>query len=261
MQVVGIGRVIFWSGGSLWIGKALAPGELHSHHATQVSVGLTGRVQFKSKDAEPWASYEAVIIPPDLPHAFQAPGQTIAHVFCEPESALGRALLKHGGGKEIKGIAKSELGSHAKSLHHAYAREFADQELEYLALELLFSMAGNIHATPADQRVLKATAFIANRLAEPLTLENVAEHVGLSSSRFRHLFVAETGISFRAYVLWARLNRALELGFGGTSWTAAAHAANFADSAHLSRTTRRIYGIAPSALLAIGGVGSHLQSA
>ena len=70
----------------------------------------------------------------------------------------------------------------------------------------------------------------------------------LSEGRFRHLFVQETGVAFRPYVLWTRLNRALELGFGGTSWTDAAHATNFADSAHLTRTCRRMYGLNPSSI-------------
>ena len=32
----------------------------------------------------------------------------------------------------------------------------------------------------------------------------------MSASRFRHLFVAETGSSFRAYLLWLRVNLAIE---------------------------------------------------
>jgi AraC-like DNA-binding protein len=35
----------------------------------------------------------------------------------------------------------------------------------------------------------------------------------------------------------------------GSSWTEAAQQAGFADSAHLSRTCRRMFGIAPSMLL------------
>jgi AraC family transcriptional regulator len=42
------------------------------------------------------------------------------------------------------------------------------------------------------------------------------------------------------------LNRALSIGFSGGSWTEAAHAANFADSAHLTRTCRRMFGLAPT---------------
>jgi AraC-like DNA-binding protein len=36
---------------------------------------------------------------------------------------------------------------------------------------------------------------------------------------------------------------------GGQSWTAAAQEAGFADSAHLSRTCRRMFGIAPVTLI------------
>ena len=71
----------------------------------------------------------------------------------------------------------------------------------------------------------------------------------LSPGRFRHLFVAHTGTSFRAYVLWTRLNVAIQFAMVGRSWTEAAHAAGFADSAHLTRTFRRMFGINPAALV------------
>jgi AraC-like DNA-binding protein len=34
----------------------------------------------------------------------------------------------------------------------------------------------------------------------------------------------------------------------GESWTRAAYAANFADSAHLSRTFKRMFGVVPASL-------------
>jgi AraC family transcriptional regulator len=36
---------------------------------------------------------------------------------------------------------------------------------------------------------------------------------------------------------------------GGTSWTDAAHHRKFTDSAHLSRTCRRMFGLAPTILI------------
>lgn len=90
--------------------------------------------------------------------------------------------------------------------------------------------------------------WIYAHIDEPLTLSAAANHIHLSESRLRHLFVAETGVAFRPFVLWARVKRAIELGFSCTSWTDAAMGANFADQAHLTRTCRRMFGIVPSAL-------------
>lgn len=44
-------------------------------------------------------------------------------------------------------------------------------------------------------------------------------------------------------------NVAIEASMAGRSWTAAAHEAGFADSAHLTRTFRRMFGIGPTALV------------
>lgn len=248
MQIAGIGRIIFWSGGSLWIGQSLAPSELHAHHAIQVCVGLASSPQFRTDDSAPWTSYRAAVIPPDLPHTYQAPGMMVAHLFCEPESALGRGLLAEFGRERIAGVLWAKIDPFAQALRSAFDAGADDEELEAIALDTLQELSGHEPAGEIDQRIRRATEFIGLHLDESLSLENVAHHVGLSPGRFRHLFVVETGISFRAYVLWLRIQRAIELGFGSGSWTAAAHATNFADSAHLSRTMRRMYGFAPTAL-------------
>ena len=86
-------------------------------------------------------------------------------------------------------------------------------------------------------------------LALPLRLKDVADRVHLSPGRFRHLFVAQTGTSFRAWLLWARAAAAIEAAAGGLSWTDAAQGAGFADAAHFTRTCRRTFGIAPSMLV------------
>jgi hypothetical protein len=53
-----------------------------------------------------------------------------------------------------------------------------------------------------------------------------------------HLFVAQTGVSFRAPIC-SRVETAVGAAMNGQSWTAAAQAAGFADPAHLGRTCRR----------------------
>ncbi|MFO0615927.1 MAG: AraC family transcriptional regulator [Polyangiaceae bacterium] len=92
-------------------------------------------------------------------------------------------------------------------------------------------------------------AWTSARLDRPLSLGDVAQAIGLSEGRTRHLFVEQTGLSFRTFVLWLRLVRAVEMFSVGASLTDAAHGAGFADSAHLSRTFRRMFGIAAASLV------------
>ena len=99
-----------------------------------------------------------------------------------------------------------------------------------------------------DPRIARALDWIRSHLGGPITLGQVASVAHLSPGRFRHLFVAQTGISFRAYVLWARVSTAMVAAMAGQSWTTAAQNAGFADSAHFTRTCRRMFGISPTML-------------
>jgi AraC-like DNA-binding protein len=61
--------------------------------------------------------------------------------------------------------------------------------------------------------------------------------------------VEQTGTALRPYVLWRRFLRAWSLVREGASLSTAAHEAGFADAAHLTRTSQKMFGFAPSALL------------
>jgi AraC-like DNA-binding protein len=76
----------------------------------------------------------------------------------------------------------------------------------------------------------------------------VAAAVGVSVSRLTHLFTEQVGIPLRRYVLWLRLRMAITEVLGGADLTDAAHSAGFADSAHLTRTCRDMFGLPPSVL-------------
>lgn len=72
---------------------------------------------------------------------------------------------------------------------------------------------------------------------------SIAQDLGLSESRFLHLFKAEMNIAWRPYLLWRRLLCAVNSLQKGRSATEAAHIAGFSDSAHLSRTFRNNFGM------------------
>lgn len=53
-------------------------------------------------------------------------------------------------------------------------------------------------------------------------------------------------VPYSVWRRWLRLQHALAAVQAGASLTAAAHAAGFADSAHLTRSCRAMFGITPS---------------
>jgi AraC-like DNA-binding protein len=234
----------------------------HSHHAIQLCLPLDGTAQFQTGGDAQWVTYFGALISPDVAHAFQAPGHVVANLLFEPESMLGRSLLSKYHHQPITPLTAAQVAAFVGPLRDAYFNGADDLTLSALAQRTIAAFAGvTIERTAIDHRITEAIREIRNRIDEPIVLSKLAHQFGLSPGRFRHLFVEETGVSLRAFVLWERLNRALSLGFSGGSWTEAAHAANFADSAHLSRTSRRMFGFAPTKARHEGPEVSHRQSA
>jgi len=100
-----------------------------------------------------------------------------------------------------------------------------------------------------DTRVTKVLNEIRNSDELRITLEDAAAMAFLSPSRFAHLFKHQMGLPFRKYMLWRKLTRAM-VSIGSERTIAdAAHAADFADAAHLTRTFYQMVGMAPSALM------------
>jgi hypothetical protein len=54
MDIAGIGRVVFWEGGSLWLGLVTGVVQRHSHHAIQICLPLEGTAQFQTEPEGDW---------------------------------------------------------------------------------------------------------------------------------------------------------------------------------------------------------------
>ncbi len=248
MKLKGTGRIIFWPGGSLWMGTAQGGSELHAHHAIQIAFGIETPICLRTEAPGGWTDYFGVIIGPDVAHEYRAAGGLVANLFLEPESRLGRRLLDRFGGA-VSPLDPQSARSMLAPLVRLFAEDAGDEALMQETMQIFGDLAGLAPPSrPTDPRILRIIDWIYAHIDEPLTLGAAAGLACLSESRLRHLFVAETGVAFRPFVLWARAKRAVEIGFGGVSWTEAAMGANFADQAHLTRTCRRMFGLVPSAL-------------
>src|SRR5439155_21440297 len=81
------------------------------------------------------------------------------------------------------------------------------------------------------------------------SLDAAAAMIFLSPSRFAHLFKQQVGLPFSRYMLWRKLTRAMVAIGSERTIADAAHAADFADAAHLTRTCSQMVGMAPSVLM------------
>jgi AraC-like DNA-binding protein len=238
-------RIFFWHGRVLYVGP-VDDLEVHAHHAVQAVVSPAGPFEIDIGD-EPVRT-RAVLIDSDLPHRLDSLGQDAAVFLLEPES-LDAARLRRG--------CLRSCG------HHLIGPELADPVIEALSVlgnrgagcaeaaecfdRLLEAWGCGPGPLPdRDERIDAALAHIGSLHRKQISLSELAALVHLSESRFIHLFTEHVGIPPRRYLLWVRLMHAIEAAIGGGNLTAAAHDAGFADSAHLSRTFRRMFGRTPA---------------
>lgn len=254
MELLARARIVMWEGGALWMINATPPAtrktrrtDLHAHHAIQVAMGLGGRFQLATPDLH--IAGDAVAVAPDTPHTFAADG-LIAMLFIEPESRSGRAVAARlFGGGPLVSVPPALLGNYRAGIAAAF-REAArnDAGLAELGRALIGQMACDVRADIPDLRIRKVIAWAGTQLDGSVGLSDAATVAGLSAGRLRHLFVEQTGLPFKTYLLWLRLTRAVQCFAAGKSLTEAAHDAGFSDSAHLSRTFRRMFGVTPASL-------------
>jgi AraC family transcriptional regulator len=255
MPKLGRGRISIWEGGSLWIMEAVSAhrqrvrlNEPHSHHAVQVTLALDGDFEFESGTHR--LAGDVVAVAPDASHAFTARG-LFAHVYIEPECRAGRAAARNlfTGDEPLARVTGIDLDDLALDLATAFGRARRDDaELSDLGRRVIERLAGAASAPEPDARVQKIVAWAQEKLDRPIGLADAAALVSLSKPRLRHLFVEQTGLPFRTYLLWLRLMKGLDEFAAGASLTEAAHDAGFADSAHFSRTFRRMFGTTAAAL-------------
>jgi len=248
VQVSDTVRWYVWDGGFFAIGRAHGVVPPHAHHAIQIVLALDGEIAACGQD-ERWKTGRGVIIGHDVEHSYDSRDALAAMLFVDPESTegvwLGASLQD-----EVTLVPERRLVACVAEL-----KRFRDHPMESLEPGVLIRhcvqtlSAGAPPARRIDPRVTKVLRQIQQSNDLRVSLQSAAAAAFLSPSRFAHLFKQQLGLPFRRYLLWRKLTRAmLVIGREGTA-TAAAHAADFADAAHLTRTFSQMFGIPPSVML------------
>jgi AraC family transcriptional regulator len=241
-------RWYLWEGGFLLIARADGLVPSHSHHAIQIVVALDGDVAIAGKDGV-WQKGPGIIVRADAGHSFNCSGALGAMLFVDPESAEG-TWLAHSLSRDITMVSGPRLASSAAELRKFIELPLESSELASLVRNCVQSMSpGEPPARRLDPRVTTVLEAIRKRDDLHLSLDDAARLAFLSPSRFAHLFKEQVGLPFSRYMLWRKLTRAMVLIASERTISAAAHAADFADAAHLTRTFYQMVGMAPSALM------------
>ncbi|WP_179476371.1 helix-turn-helix domain-containing protein [Mycolicibacterium vinylchloridicum] len=215
---------------------SIGPTDVHAHHAVQIITATTALTVLDEQGAQHRGT--KVVVPADAPHRIEVGAQEGTAIFLEPESTPGQA-------------------AHSRAVRYGWT---VTPVLTFTRRRALATVVDELvaHLAPAtadhgaaarhpavDDALRRLPDLVA---AGPVSGTDVAALVGLSVSRFTHLFTEQVGIPLRRYVLWSRLRAAIIRVQAGDDLTGAAHGAGFADSAHLTRTTREMFGLPPSVL-------------
>jgi AraC-like DNA-binding protein len=215
----------------------------------EIYIGLEG--PFRMNFGNGWGTYRAVIIDSNQAHQFDGTRGWHAMMMIDPAADIARSLRK----TILWGDTFRELNIHSLDSFIKVFLELKDKalpckEVEHIFADVLRTISGNeIEEKPLNRRIVEIVALLRGLPEKRLAAGELARSTGISESRLAHVFKEETGITVRRYILWLRLMEAVKLIFSGVSYTEAAHETGFADSAHLSRTYKRMTGLTLSGVL------------
>lgn len=241
-------RWYLWEGGFALISGSDGVVPSHSHHAIQIVITMDGEAAICESGGE-WRSGRGIIVPPNIVHSYAGQGAYAAMLFIDPDSIEGVWLRSTIADKTII-VPDVRVNPAADAL-----RRFCERPLESMDFGSLIRFtveslcAGVPPSRHADPRIRKVLDKIAASDDLRLSLEQMAESVFLSPSRFQHLFKQQVGLPFRRYMLWRKVMRAMIAIAKEPTLTAAAQRSDFADAAHLTRTFHQMFGLPPSVLM------------
>ena len=119
---------------------------------------------------------------------------------------------------------------------------------EYLfLLTCKFPGAKNSNQEKKSDYAEEALNYIESRYCDPITIQDIADHLNINRSYLHRLFKSVTGLSIQSYLLDYRIRQAcILLTTTDLSIRAIAHSVSYADSLYFSRLFHQKKGFSPS---------------
>lgn len=220
----------------------------HKHFGASIAVSTSEpfRLETRSTGDE----YLAALVPPNLEHRALSGSTRMVVLLVDPDSPDIRPLL-NGLGPSILKADRALFAPYLKDMDRIIDGDASVPLIERCANGMVNSLR-SAAAEPLDSRIEGVLSRIRSTFPDVPPLSLLAREQGLSPNRLMTLFKSSLGLPIRRYLLWLRLRESVRWLEQGENLTETAHAAGFADSAHLSRVFRENFGMRPSDIFSPG---------
>lgn len=240
----------------------------HHHPEYELTCIVAGHgTRFVGEASTAYAGADLVLLGPDLPHTWWAPGEddgeqvawcaqferaALAGVLAAPEGqGLGELLMRSERGLAFDPALAPRLGGVLAAMHQAGPLLRLGLLLEALGI-LIEAEASTISAggipVAGDERVDQACRFVLERIDQPIAQGEVAAHVGLGPEAFARFFKRRTGRTLTDYVHHLRITQACDrLRASDDTIAAIAFDVGFGNLANFNRVFKRLRGMTPRA--------------
>ena len=241
-------RVFSWGARALYVGPTLNLSP-HRNAVAVLAVGLDASFKVANDARDVRAGYRScrtVIVPPNTLHHLAEITGPMAFLYVDARSddlprLLTQAALQESHAAFHLACEKALIGG---------LRKLYEYEVTWAqARSDLCTCLGFVGKRQIDLRVQRALDFLHANPCARQSLEEISAHIGLSPSRFIHLFKEATGVPLRRYKLWLAMGAAMRSVAGGSNLTTAAMNGGFSSPAHFSASFREMFGLEPSRLV------------
>ncbi|WP_394789289.1 AraC family ligand binding domain-containing protein [Rhodoferax sp.] len=241
--------------------------ERHSHDSYAIGLTHSGVQTFHCRGAlHASQAGDVILFNPDEPHdGSRGTDAGFGYSMLYVDPAVVQAWRDGAAGTQVCAYFKSPLihdPQAAQALQQAMAAAAQPQErlrAEELASAALVGLLRRYGERPGAAasaldagraRMDQARAYIAEYFADDLTVERLAQQVGLSRVHFTRAFGQHFGVPPHVYLNAVRLRQAQTALLSGQPLAQAALSAGFSDQSHFNRRFKGSFGVSPGNWLA-----------
>ena len=217
------------------------------------SLGAPLRITLQASGNSGWQATQLAVVPPWVPHRVACDDRLICNITIEPETVaeagLPAWLRQHAGAVPAEHPDTAPMLQRvraAQAVLHSQGTQLDWQTADFDAA--LFGQA--LAPRHIDPRITLVLQAMRDDPAQVSTAQDCAAQVGLSFSRFLHLFKAEVGTPFRSLRTWKRARSLLHHVKRDANLVHVALDTGYPDSTHFCHSIRQVYGMKPRDMFA-----------